>query len=517
MRKNTISIISLIVLLLTAGSLKAQPLERALWQLPLEERLKQHVYALSQDSMMGRAAGSEYGHKAAKYVSEQFEEIGIEPYLEEGYYQRFNVSPNQLQKMSSALFQTESKNDLKCMNVIGLITGSHPILRNEYIVVGAHFDHLGTKGKEDEMEIYSGADDNASGVGALIELGRLLKERQGELNRSIILIAFDAEELGLHGSRYFVDEETAPLDRIKLMINFDMVGWLKESEMLTYYASGTLEEDLDIFDPYEIPAGLTVDVKEFKKHPFGGLDAEPFAEEGIPVMQVTTGTTSPYHKPEDTAEKIDYDGLALITQHVEHLSLRAATLDKIEGEGAKQQVRRKQSLLPVFKFGATLSLGANSHHYTKGPINGKNRGFYSAGLYTDIRLSRNGVFVLRPEVAYERVGAKNPDGNIWTNGIAVPLNLVIATPPIIPIGFQIMLGGYYTHRYSGNQGPHRIDFTNKYYRNELGLSWGISMKLKPVTLGVRVRYGMTDFTREREASGAHIKNRSTVFMLGYEF
>lgn len=518
MRRNI-----LVLLIITALSISSavgqssdhQTAVRPMWQMPLEERLEQHVYALSDDSLKGREAGSEYGYKAAKYIAQQFEESGIEPLLD-GYMQKFELEPSQLKKLSNIIIPDDGK-PLTCRNVVGIIYGSHPILRNEYIIIGAHYDHIGTKTKGGKEVVYGGADDNASGVASIIEIGRTLRERQGELNRSVILVAFDAEEVGLQGAEHFMESEAISMDRVKLMVNLDMVGWHKESGMLTYYASGTLEDDLELFDPNEIPAGLTVDVKEYARHNLGGLDSDPFYEAGIPVLMATTGKVSPYHKPEDSAEKIDYDGMAHIAQHIEHLSIKASSMEKIDGMGEQKRKTKVKSKLPLFRFGVTASVGANSHHYTKGSINGKNKAIYSGGLYTDIRMSRSGVISLRPEVSYERVGAKHPDGTMWTNGVVVPLNIVINTPPIIPVGLQLAFGGYYTHKFSGHQGGHRVDFANTYYRNEAGLSWGISMKLSPVTFGVRVRYALTNFTRHKLESGAHIKNRATMFTMSYEF
>ena len=110
-------------------------------------------------------------------------------------------------------------------------------MKNEYIVIGAHYDHLGVK----KGEIYNGADDNASGVATLIELGKALKKNQSNLKRSVMLVAFDAEEIGLVGSKHFINHTSATDMDIKLMFSIDMVGWYKASGAVNYAGTGTIK------------------------------------------------------------------------------------------------------------------------------------------------------------------------------------------------------------------------------------------------------------------------------------
>jgi Predicted aminopeptidases len=136
-----------------------------------QERLTRHVYTLAGDSLRGRKAGSEDAAKAAAYIVKQFEEIGVQPYYEEGWYQPFE------------------RNGKTYKNVVGVIPGNDPILKDEYIIIGAHYDHLGVMNDQ----IYNGADDNASGTATIIEMARILKSQQSDLKRSVIVAAFDAE------------------------------------------------------------------------------------------------------------------------------------------------------------------------------------------------------------------------------------------------------------------------------------------------------------------------------------
>ena len=264
-------------------------------QSTLKERLEQHVYTLASDSLKGRKAGTDHGRMAADYIAAQFEEIGIKPFLASGFLQIF---------------------DWKFQNVVGIIPGNDSILKHEYIIVGAHYDHLGVR----NGEIYNGADDNASGVAVLIELARELKREQLNLKRSIILVAFDAEEIGLLGSYNFSNLPNISKNNVKLMISIDMVGWYEKSGKVKYQGTGTIKtgKKLILKDEYT-PKELNVVAKKFEVIP--GTDSYPFRKKGIPTLWVTTGIVSPYHKPQDDAHLIDYNGMALITENLKNVIL----------------------------------------------------------------------------------------------------------------------------------------------------------------------------------------------------
>ena len=281
-------------------------------QSTLKERLEQHVFTLASDSLQGRQAGTLHARMAAEYIVKQWEEIEIEPYTENSFWQIFNNG--------------------KFQNLVGIIRGNDPNLQNEYIVVGAHYDHIGVW----NGNIYNGADDNASGVAVLIELARKLKYNQANLKRSIILIAFDAEEIGLLGSKHFVNNPIVPLESIKLMIGIDMVGWYQASGRLMYMECGTIEDaEKLILNEQLIPEGLNVIAKKFApssnninffatKDVLESIfititDTYPFVLKGIPALAVSTGLVSPFHEPEDEAHLIDYDGMVLITKHLKNI------------------------------------------------------------------------------------------------------------------------------------------------------------------------------------------------------
>lgn len=203
-------------------------------------------------------------------------------------------------------------------NIINIIEGNNPALKDEYIVIGAHYDHLGEGGQgsgsrvPDTIAIHPGADDNASGVAALIELSRFFSMPENHQGRSLIFIVFGAEEMGLVGSRYFVDNKIVPSSSIKAMINLDMVGRLGTdgSRSITIYGTGTFKEADSILNRAEKEHGFA-----FKRiaDGYGPSDHSAFYTSGIPVLFLTTGAHPDYHTPTDIAQSINFPGLSDVT------------------------------------------------------------------------------------------------------------------------------------------------------------------------------------------------------------
>ncbi|MCL2027602.1 MAG: M20/M25/M40 family metallo-hydrolase [Bacteroidales bacterium] len=457
----------------------------------LKERLEQHVYTLAADSLQGRKAGTKYAQMAANYIVKQFEAIGIKPYFDSTFLQTFQWH----------------ENTMTSQNVVGIIQGNDSVLKNDFIVVGAHFDHLGVKGGH----IYNGADDNASGVAVLIELARKLKENQSNLKRSIILIAFDAEEVGLHGSNYFLNHFEHPTERIELMISVDMVGWYATSGELNYMGSHTIKNGKKIIlDPLLVPEGLNVTVKKFERHPFRGTDTDPFAKKGIPTLATTTGVKSPYHKPEDEAHLIDFDGMVLITEHLKNLVASVAIHADYEASGRIAKKHKKQ---PLFMYGFSGSVGLSHHQYTAGALKGKKSISFGAGLVSQVNF---GTFAIRPEVRYDRIRAKYPAGEITSDHLTVPLSLVVQYLQY-GNGVDFFLGGYYAYRFDGKQGKESIDFENVFNREENGLTWGFGLYVRPFKIGFTSRFALTNFTKFANADHAHIRNRTNHFTVTFLF
>jgi hypothetical protein len=231
------------------------------------------------------------------------------------------------------------KQTAEAYNVIGILEGNDAVLKTEAIIIGAHYDHLGKGGQGslavNSQEIHHGADDNASGVSAMLELARQFAAAKNN-KRTLIFVAFGGEEEGLLGSKAYVNNPVFPIAKTVAMINLDMVGRLKD-EKLTIGGIGTATEWRETTETknksFTVLAKNAVNVDgkiienqhgvwspQFKlslnEDGFGPSDHSSFYGKQIPVLFFFTGTHEDYHKPSDTAEKINYDGLLKITNYV---------------------------------------------------------------------------------------------------------------------------------------------------------------------------------------------------------
>ncbi|MBU1097001.1 MAG: M20/M25/M40 family metallo-hydrolase [Bacteroidetes bacterium] len=200
----------------------------------------------------------------------------------------------------------------KTENVAAILEGSDPILKNEFVIIGAHYDHLGYGGagsgsrSPDTVAIHNGADDNASGTAAALEVFEKLAANRKELKRSVLFLAFTAEEMGLIGSKYFTDNPFIDLKNVKFMVNMDMVGRLSaDTKNLTIGGSGTAVGLEDILKKHTDKSGLNI---KFSAEGYGPSDHASFYAKDIPVAFVFTGVHDDYHKPSDDADLINYEG-----------------------------------------------------------------------------------------------------------------------------------------------------------------------------------------------------------------
>ena len=214
-------------------------------------------------------------------------------------------------------------------NVIGFIEGSDPILNKEYIIIGAHYDHLGYGGhmsgslNPDSMQIHNGADDNASGIAGILELSHKLMTNKKLLGRSIIAICFDAEEKGLLGSKFYTQTPTKDLEQTAIMINMDMIGRLNEKPITVggVGSAKTLSETIEVVQKNHT---LKID-KNISGMDFGRSDHASFYREDIPVLFFFTGAHQDYHKPSDDWDKIDYQGEKEVLNFVYDLIVQLST------------------------------------------------------------------------------------------------------------------------------------------------------------------------------------------------
>lgn len=241
--------------------------------------------------------------------------------------------PSSLQFINSkASLSTDVKEiEKKGRNVAGMIEGSDPVLKNEYIVIGGHYDHLGidqlkesSMDKSKEKKIHNGADDNASGTTGVLEVAEKFASMEGLLKRTIIFAAFSGEELGILGSTYMTNNFPVDIKNVAAMLNMDMIGRLNEANSLTIIGSGTAtmwKELLNQKNSYGFKLGMSDGGS-------GGSDHQAFSNKNIPVLFFFTGTHSDYHKSTDDAERINFEGEAKVANYVFDIALELDKFDK---------------------------------------------------------------------------------------------------------------------------------------------------------------------------------------------
>lgn len=215
-------------------------------------------------------------------------------------------------------------------NVVMLLPGEDPKLKDEYIILGAHFDHLGMGGPGsgsralDTIGIHHGADDNASGVAMMLELAEKFAKTKGSHKRSILCIAFTGEEEGLLGSKHFTDDPGINLSKVNAMINLDMVGRLNETNNLQISGVGTAA---GLKDLVYAKTDTSVIKLTLSNEGYGPSDHSSFYGKNIPVLFYFTGAHMDYHTPTDTWEKINYKGMVEISDLIFSMSKELASSD----------------------------------------------------------------------------------------------------------------------------------------------------------------------------------------------
>ncbi len=278
--------------------------------------IESHIAFLTTKENAGRYPGTTGNKRVVRYLIKHFKAMGLQAF-NHTYKQKFKATLRT---------DNDTKPIAKTCNVVGFIEGNDAELKKEYIVLGAHYDHLGLGGPSSKSDkkntIHFGADDNASGTAALLEIAEKLVAYKSELKRSIIFIAFGAEEQGLLGSKHFVAHPLVPLSDIKLMINMDMVGRLNDKKQVYMGGAGTFPGGVDFMTSLGVSLGLNPAV-----HPgsVGGSDHVSFYKKGISVLGIHTGGHPQYHTPEDTLALINLEGQKRVCDYIFQAILQKAT------------------------------------------------------------------------------------------------------------------------------------------------------------------------------------------------
>jgi hypothetical protein len=277
--------------------------------------LRDRVELIAHDSMQGRATPSPGIEMTSGYIVQQFLTVGLRPGGEQGYVQRFPVG---------------APPEIDAPNVIGWVQGSDPLLRDQYVVFSAHMDHVGMGAPVNGDSVFNGADDNASGTAAVLELAEAFALIDPKPRRSLVFITFSGEENGLIGSLWYIDHPTLPLASTVANVNLDMIGrnWtdaiaaISSSRYLVQMAERVQEDHPEL--------GLRVIEDPWPEQDLIlRSDQYSFVRYGIPGVLFTSGLHADYHQRSDEADRIDFEKTARVTQLMFYLGLRLANADGV--------------------------------------------------------------------------------------------------------------------------------------------------------------------------------------------
>ncbi len=278
---------------------------------PTEARLRAHVELLASPAFAGRRGSG--ARKTAAYLVDAFQSLNLKPAFGDSYLQDI---------------PGEQPGTFLGRNVGAILEGSDPNLKKEYVLVTAHYDHLGVR----DGVLYPGADDNASGTAMMLELARCVASMKQRPRRSLMFVGFDLEEYGLWGSRHFAEHPPIPLQDIKLFLTADMVarslGGVCKSYLFVMgseHAPGLRAWINQAAEGLPLTLGVVgSDLLFFDRSDYG-----PFRERKVPYLFFSTGENPRYHTPRDTPETLDYAHLEAVSKMVEKIVLEAANADSV--------------------------------------------------------------------------------------------------------------------------------------------------------------------------------------------
>jgi hypothetical protein len=276
--------------------------------------LKAHVYRLASPEFLGRAGPG--GARASRHLAATFERLGLRPAFVDSFFQ----------PIPSLLADPQDKDSFLGRNVVAVLPGHDPKLKDEWVLLCAHYDHLGQRGGK----LYPGADDNATGVAMLLEVAEHFALCPEKPRRTLVFACFDLEEDGLRGSTYFATHPPLPMKKLKASLTADMLGRSMANVMDEYVfvlGSERSKRLRRLLEEVKPPPGLTA----------GRLGADligtrsdygPFRDREVPFLFFSTGQHLDYHRPTDLPERIDYEKLWRVSLWVRDLMRRLADDDE---------------------------------------------------------------------------------------------------------------------------------------------------------------------------------------------
>ncbi len=458
-------------------------------------KIKQDVFTLASDSMMGREADSFYGRKAADYITQRFDEMGLKI-----VNQAFRSCPNNYN------------------NLYYVFEGNDSILKNEYIVLGAHYDGIGLRHFDDTTTIYKCADDNASGVACLMEMARLMKENPKGMKRSVILAFFDANRDGYYGSEYLADVgakykgELINYKNVKLMINVEKVGALKDENLLEIIGVEMIDDYESYFNNLTLNNAAT---PLFENYATSGhmtilSDNGSFLQRDIASLYVSTGKKKYHNSPKDTPELIDIKGLEDISSYLYAVTERIANSSTLNTN--HRGTRYLKRVEERFYWGASFGIGAMNHQYLEGRMNGKGALSLGAGIFVKAAILPS--FSIRTGLNYSYSGGNRYEGVAREHILTVPavfaLDLTTGTGGTLSLG----VGPYYDWSFHNTMKIDGIKYQNTLNQHDVGLMGILSLRVKRLIFGVEVKGGFLDVDKNYELKSTRI---NSMVRIGFVF
>ena len=382
------------------------------------EDLKAHASVLADDTFEGREAGKRGSRAAAGYIIEKLKACGLTGGATDGSF----LQP----------FDREKH------NILAVLPGNDPALKHETLIIGAHYDHVGYGNSRNSFGpygfIHNGADDNASGVAAVLETAQAISSIGG-LRRTIVFAFWDAEEAGLYGSKHWVAHPTVPLANITCFINLDMIGRLRNN-MLEVYGARTSTGLRKIISTANATSNIAMDFKwEIKED----SDHASFFAKRVPIVMFHTGRHGDYHRPSDDVEKLNFDGMQSICRMMVDFAIdladadqrtyfRMGSVNESFSESGRITLERPVAALPP-RLGITWQPGVS----TEGGVlvSGVRAGgpAHRAGLRAGDRIVAWGDLVPASDDEFERLvlRTKSPVAlKVARAGVAEPIALQLA-------------------------------------------------------------------------------------------
>ncbi len=311
------------------------------------QNIQVDVIYLASDFLQGRETGTTGEERAAQYLVTRFQEAGLSPKGDNGsWFQSFEFNYNTNPHAANGESRTGK-------NVVGYLDNQAA----QTIVIGAHYDHLGmgtfSSRQPEANAIHNGADDNASGVAGMIRLAQYLKNAPAK-NNNYLFIGFSGEEMGLHGSKHFVDNPTVDLTTVNYMLNMDMIGKLNADKVLVINGAGTSPVWKEVLPEIEVD-GIKIETNDSG---VGPSDHTSFYLKDLPVLHFFTGAHDDYHKPSDDSEDVNFEGIKSVTDFMIALIKELDGAEKLEFTATKDESSQRAAsfkvtlgVMPDYAFG----------------------------------------------------------------------------------------------------------------------------------------------------------------------